>query len=124
MSFLTFKQLPVPDTSHMWQFTCKLKPSRIKLQFLSHTGHTSSDQQAHIARGCHAEWLRSRIITAYRMGSITADHETKRRSLLGRKVMTNLDSILKNRDVTLPTKALLVKSMVFHLACMDMRVGL
>ena len=40
-------------------------------------------------------------------------HEIKRRLLLGRKVMTNLDSILKNRDITLPTKVHLVKAMVF-----------
>ena len=48
---------------------------------------------------------------------ITADgdfsHEIKRYLLLGRKAMTNLDSILKNRDTTLPTKVLLVKLMVF-----------
>ena len=48
---------------------------------------------------------------------ITADgdcsHEIKRRLLLGRKVMTNLDSILKSRDITLPTKVRLVKVMVF-----------
>ena len=48
---------------------------------------------------------------------ITADgdcsHEVKRCSLLGRKVMTNLDSILKSRDITLPTKVHLVKAMVF-----------
>ena len=48
---------------------------------------------------------------------ITADddfsHEIKRRLLLGRKVMTNLDSILKSRDTTLPTKVHLVKAMVF-----------
>ena len=48
---------------------------------------------------------------------ITADgdcsHEIKRHLLLGRKAMTNLDSILKSRDITLPTKAHLVKSMVF-----------
>ena len=48
---------------------------------------------------------------------ITADgdcsHEIKRRLLLGRKVMTNLDSILKNRGITLPTKVHLVKAMVF-----------
>ena len=48
---------------------------------------------------------------------ITADgdcsHETKRRLLLGRKAMTNLDSILKSRDITLPTKVCLVKAMVF-----------
>ena len=40
-------------------------------------------------------------------------HEIKRRFLLGRKVMTNLDSILKSRDITLPTKVRLVKAMVF-----------
>ena len=48
---------------------------------------------------------------------ITADgdcsHEIKRRLLLGRKVMTNLDSVLKSRDITLPTKVHLVKAMVF-----------
>ena len=58
---------------------------------------------------------------------ITADgdcnHEIKRLLLLGRKVMTNLD-ILKSRDITLPTKVHLVKSMVFPVACMDVRVGL
>ena len=51
---------------------------------------------------------------------ITADgdcsHETKRRLLLGRKVMTNLDSILKSRDITLPTKVHLVKALVFLVA--------
>ena len=48
---------------------------------------------------------------------ITADgdcnHEIKRRLLIGRKVMTNLDSIFKSRDITLPTKVRLVKAMVF-----------
>ena len=48
---------------------------------------------------------------------VTADgessHEIKRRLLLGRKVMTNLDSILKSRDITLPTNVHLVKAMVF-----------
>ena len=44
---------------------------------------------------------------------ITADGEIKRRLLLGRKVMTNLGSILKSRDITLPTKFRLVKAMVF-----------
>ena len=48
---------------------------------------------------------------------ITADgdcsHEIKRRLLLGRKVMTNLDSILKSRDITFPTKVHLVKALVF-----------
>ena len=59
---------------------------------------------------------------------ITADgdfsHEIKRRLLLGRKVMTNLDSILKSRDITLPTKVHLVKATVFQWSCMDVRAGL
>ena len=59
---------------------------------------------------------------------ITADgdrsHEIKRRLLLGRKVMTNLDSIFKSRDITLPTEVCLVKVMVFLWSCMDVRVGL
>ena len=59
---------------------------------------------------------------------ITADgdcsHEIKRRLLLGRKVMTNLDSIFKSRDITLPTKVHLVKAMVFPWSRMDVRVGL
>ena len=59
---------------------------------------------------------------------ITADgdysHEIKRCLLLGRKVMTNLDSIFKSTDITLLTKVRLVKAMVFPVSCMDVRVGL
>ena len=59
------------------------------------------------------------IVTNFILGGskITADgdcsHEIKRRLLLGRKVITNLDSLLKSRDITLPTKVHLVKAMVF-----------
>ena len=59
---------------------------------------------------------------------ITADgdcsHEIKRRLLLGRKVMTNLDSIFKSRDITLLTKVHLVKAMVFPVVMYGARVGL
>ena len=59
---------------------------------------------------------------------ITADgdcsQEIKRRLLLGRKVMTNLDSIFKSRDITLSTKVHLVKAMFFQWSCMDVTVGL
>ena len=59
---------------------------------------------------------------------ITADddcsYEIKRHLLLGRKVMTNLDSIFKRRDITLPTKVRLVKVWFFQWSCMDVRVGL
>ena len=59
---------------------------------------------------------------------ITADgdcsHEIKRCLLLERKVMTNLDSIFKSRDITFPTKVCLVKAWFFQWSCMDARVGL
>ena len=59
---------------------------------------------------------------------ITADgdcsHEIKRRLLLGKKVMTNLDSIFKSRDITLPTKVHLVKAVFLQWSGMDVRVGL
>ena len=59
---------------------------------------------------------------------ITADgycsHEIKRRLLLGRKVMTNLDSIFKSRDIMLLTKVRLVKAMVFPVVMYGFRVGL
>ena len=59
---------------------------------------------------------------------ITADgdcsHEIKRCLLLGRKVMTNLDSILKSRDITLPTEVCLVRLWFFQWSCTDVRVGL
>ena len=60
--------------------------------------------------------------------NITADgecsHEIKRHLLLGRKVMTNLDSIFKSRDITLPIKIRLFKAVFFLWSCMDVRVGL
>ena len=58
---------------------------------------------------------------------VTADgecsHELKRHLILGRKDVTNLDSVLKSRDITLPTKVHIVKAMVFPIVCMDVRVG-
>ena len=62
------------------------------------------------------------------LSKITADgdcsHEIKRCLLLGRKVMTNPDSVFKSRDITLPTKVRLVKAMVFPVVIVDVRVGL
>ena len=52
------------------------------------------------------------------------DVEDEKMLILGRKVMTNLDSIFKSRDITLPTKVCLVKAMVFPMVIMDVRVGL
>ena len=75
------------------------------------------------------QWKQWLTLLFFFFGSkITADgdwsHEIKRCLLLGRKVMTNLDSILKSRDITLPTKVLLVKAMVFPAVMYDVRVGL
>ena len=59
---------------------------------------------------------------------ITADgdcsHEIKRCLLLGRKVMTNLNSMFKSRDITLPTKVHLIKLWFFQWSCMDVKFGL
>ena len=73
-----------------------------------------------MASGPITSWqIDGETVTDFILGGskITADgncsHEIKRRLLLGRKVMTNLDSILKSRDIILPTKVHLVKAMVF-----------
>ena len=71
-----------------------------------------------MASGPITSWEKMRLADFILGGfKITADgdcsHEIKRHLLLGRKVMTNLDSIFKSRDITLPTKTCLVKAMVF-----------
>ena len=72
-----------------------------------------------MASGSITSWETVETVSDFILGGskITADgdcsHELKRRLLLGRKVMTNLDSILKSRDITFPTKVCLVKAMVF-----------
>ena len=73
-----------------------------------------------MASGPITSWqINGETVTDFILGGskITADgdcnHEIKRRLLFGRKVMTNLDSLLKSRDITLPTKVRLVKAMVF-----------
>ena len=66
---------------------------------------------------CEWVYLEGTMVCVFWSSKITADgdcsHEMKRRLLLGRKVMANQDSILKSRDITLPTKVRLVKAMVF-----------
>ena len=70
-----------------------------------------------MASGPITSWQRMETETLFLGSKITADgdysHEIKRRLLLGRKVMTNLDSIFKSRDITLPTKVHLVKAIFF-----------
>ena len=72
-----------------------------------------------MASGPITSWETVKTVADFILGGfkITADgdcsHEIKRRLLLGRKVMTNLDNVLKSRDITLPTKFCLVKAVVF-----------
>ena len=84
-----------------------------------------------MASGPITSWqIDGEIVSDFILGGskITADgdcsHEIKRRLLLGRKAMTNLDSILKSRDTTLLTKICLVKAMVFLVVMYGLRVGL
>ena len=87
-----------------------------------------------MASGLITSWQRDgetvETVTDFILGGskITVDgdcsHEIKRLLFFGRKAMSNLDSILKNRDITLPTKVCLVKAMVFQWSCMDVTVGL
>ena len=81
-------------------------------------GVAESDTTESLSLSLFRAFNRGDSVRLYFWGSkITADgdcsHEIKRRLLLGRKVMTNLDSILKSRDITLPTEVRLVKAMVF-----------
>ena len=74
-------------------------------------------------------WGKMKTVTDFTLegSKITVDvdcsHEIKRCLLLGRKSMTNLDSVLKNRDVTLPTKVHVVKAMAFPVVMTDVRFG-
>ena len=83
-----------------------------------------------MASGPITSWETVEIVSdfIFRGSKITADgdcsHEIQQCLLLGRKVMTNLDSIFKSRDITLPTKVRPVKAMVFPVVNMDVRVEL
>ena len=83
-----------------------------------------------MASGLITSWQIVETVADFILGGskVTADgdcsHEIKRCLLLGRKVLTNLDSILKSRDITLSTKVCLVKTMVFPVVMYGFRVGL
>ena len=110
------------DTTLMTESEEELKSLLIKLRVESEkVGLKLNIQKTKImASGPTISWeIDGETVSDFILGAskITADcdcsHEIKRRLLLGRKVMTNLDSIFKSRDTTLPTKAHLVKAMVF-----------
>ena len=110
------------DTTFMAESDRELKSFLMKVKEESEkVGLKLNIQKTKImASGPITSWqIDGEIVTDFILGGskITADgdfsHEIKRRLLLGRKVMTNLDSILKSRDITLPTKVHLVKAMFF-----------
>ena len=110
------------DTTLMAESEEELKSLLMKVKEESEkVGFNLNIQKTKImASGPIASWeIDGETVSDFILGGfkITADgdcsHEIKRRSLLGRKVMTNLDSIFKSRDITLPTKVRLVKAMVF-----------
>ena len=118
------------DTTLMAESEEKLKSFLVKMKVVSEkVGLKLNIQKTKImASGPIISWqIDGETVETVRdfifLGSkITADgncsHEIKRHLLLGRKVMTNLDSILKSRDITLPTKVHLVKAMVFPVVWM------
>ena len=115
------------DTTLMAQSEEELKSLLMKMKVESErVGLKLNSQKTKImASGPITSWQidgeTMETVRDYVLGyQITADgdcsHEIKRHLLLGRKVMTNLDSILKSRDITLPTKVCLIKAMVFPVA--------
>ena len=115
----------VDDTTLMAESEEELKSLLMKVKEESEKVVLSSTfrkrRSWHPVSSLHGKWMEKQwkqCQTLFLGGSkITADgdcsHEIKRRLLLGRKVMTNLDNRLKSRDITLPTKVCLVKAMVF-----------
>ena len=109
------------DTTLMAESEEELKSLLMKVKEESEkVGLKLNIQKTKMASSPIISWQIDReTVTAFNFGGskITADgdcnHEIKRRLLLGRKVMTNLDSILKSRDIILPTKVHLVKAMIF-----------
>ena len=71
--------------------------------------------------GKKVETVTDFIFLGFKIDDGGCSHEIKRHLFLGRKGMTNLDNVLKSRDITLPTKVRLVKAMVFQLSCVDVR---
>ena len=116
----------VDDTTLMAEIEEELKSILMKVKEESEkVGLTLNIQKTKIMASKHmTSWKTDgetvETVAEFILGGskITADgacsHEIKRRLLLGRNVMTNLDSILKSRDITLSTKVHLVKAMVFH----------
>ena len=107
----------------------KVKEESEKLGLKLNIQKTNSMESVSITwRQTDGETMETVIDFIFLGSKITAvgdcSHEIKRRLLLGRKAMTNLDSILKSRDITLPTEVHLIKVWFFQWSCMDVRDGL
>ena len=134
ISYLTKKQCNIKSHKiELFELMYELKSLLMKVKEESEkVGLKLNIQKTKImASGSTTSWeIDGETVSDFIFGGskITADgdcsHAIKRRLVLERKVMTNLDSILKSRDVTLPTRVCLVKAMVFPGSCMDVRVGL
>ena len=72
---------------------------------------------------CRQVWFSSLFFIRVELWPSNFKSTSLPKMLLGRKAMTNLDSVLKSRDITLPTKVHIVKAMVFPVSCMAMRAG-
>ena len=101
-------------TPPLWQ---KLKRTQKPLDESERGEQKSWPKSQHSENEDHGIWSHHSVRLYFGGSKITADgdcsHEIKRLLLLGRKVMTNLDSIFKSRDITLPTEVHLVKAVVF-----------
>ena len=132
---IMIKSNPIPDTTLMVESEDEIKSFLMKMKEESEkTGLKLNIQKMKImASGPITSWqidgeTMETVTDFIFLGSkITADsdcsHEIKRHLLLGRKAMTNLDSILKIRDITLSTNVHIVKGKFFQELCMDVRVG-
>ena len=133
LNYLKLMIIYADDTTLMAESEDELKSLLMKVKEHSEkVGLKLNIQKTKImASGLITSWqIDGETVADFILGGskITADgdcsHEIKRCLIIGRKVITNLDSILKSRDITLPTKVHLVKATVFPVIIMDVRVGL
>ena len=123
------------DTNLMAESEEELKSLLMKVKESERVGFKLNIQKTKIMASSpitswQIDWETVETVSDFILGGskITAygdcNHEIKRYLLLGTKVMTNLDSILKSKDITLPTKFVLSRLWFFQWSCMDVRVGL
>ena len=109
--------LPYIPVNQSWVYTCPPSWTPFPPPSPAHPSGSSQCTSPERSVSC----IKPGLVIYFTYGNI---HELKRHLLLGRKVMTNLDSIFKSRNITLPTKVRLVKAMVFPVVMYNVRVGL